>query len=49
LASFFISKEVTQIDPVIYEEDDLIENNSSIPSIGAFFISKEITTINPLI
>lgn len=49
LASFFISKEVTQIDSVIYEEDDLIENNSSIPSIGTFFISKEITTINPLI
>jgi phage tail P2-like protein len=49
LGSFFISKEVTQIDSVIYEEDDLIEDNSSIPMIGTFFISKEITTINPLI
>lgn len=49
LASFFISKEVTSIDPVIYDEDDLIEDNSSIPMIGTFFISKEITTINPLV
>ena len=49
LASFFISKELTQIDSVIYDEDDLIEDNSLIPMIGTFFISKEITTINPLI
>ena len=31
------------------DEDDLIEDNSSIPMIGTFFISKEITTINPLV
>ena len=48
LATFFISKEVTSIDPIIYDQDDLIEDNSSIPTIGTFFISKEITTINQL-
>ena len=49
LGSFFVSKEVTSIDTIVYTEDDLIEDDSSIPMIGTFFISKEITTINPLI
>ncbi len=41
LASFFISKEVTAIDPVIYETDDLIIDESLIPILGTFFLSQK--------
>lgn len=48
LASFFISKDITEIKPKEFDDEFLI-NESSIPYLGTFFISKEITTINPLI
>lgn len=48
LGSIILSKEVTQIDPVIYDADDELRNQSENPVIGAFIIAKEITTIYPL-
>lgn len=48
LGSIIISKEVTQIDPVIYDADDELQNQSESPAIGAFILTKEITTIYPL-
>ena len=48
LGSIIISKEVTQIDPVIYDVDDELQNQSESPAIGAFILTKEITTIYPL-
>lgn len=45
-----ISKEITPLPPVIFDHDDeLINQNLTMPVIGTFLISKEIITINPLI
>lgn len=45
-----ISKEITPLPPVIFDQDDeLINQNLAMPAIGTFLISKEIITINPLI
>ena len=42
---FFISKEITDIRPIIYDQDDeLINSRMGMPTIGTFVISKEITT-----
>ena len=49
LLSIFISKEMTLINPVIYEDDDQVNNSSLNPIIGTFILSKEITTINQLV
>ena len=48
IGSVIISKEVTSLNPVIFDHDDELENESSIPIVGTFFITKEITTIYPL-
>lgn len=48
LGSIIISKEVTSLDPVIFDSDDELQNQSENPVIGAFVITKEITTIYPL-
>jgi len=48
LGSVTVSKEITTLSPVIYDIDDEVINQSSMPFIGTFFISKEITTIHPL-
>lgn len=48
IGSVIISKEVTSLDPVIFDHDDELENQSDAPTLGAFFITKEITTIYPL-
>ena len=48
LGSIIISKEVTRLDPVIFDSDDELQNQSENPVIGAFVITKEITTIYPL-
>jgi phage tail P2-like protein len=45
-----ISKEITPLPPVIFDQDDeLINQSLAMPVIGTFLISKEITTINPLV
>ena len=48
IGSVIISKEVTSLDPVIFNSDDELQNQSENPSVGTFFITKEITTIYPL-
>ncbi len=48
IASIIISKEVTSLNPVIFDHDEELENQSDAPTLGAFFITKEITTIYPL-
>ena len=48
IGSIIISKEVTSFNPVIFDHDDKLENQSDAPTFGAFFITKEITTIYPL-
>ncbi len=48
IGSIIISKEVTSLNPVIFDHDDELENQSDAPTLGAFFITKEITTIYPL-
>ncbi len=48
IGSIIISKEVTSLNPVIFDHDDELENESDAPTLGAFFITKEITTIYPL-
>jgi len=48
IGSIIISKEVTSLNPVIFDHDDELENESPAPTLGAFFITKEITTIYPL-
>ncbi len=48
IGSLIISKEVTSLNPVIFDHDDELENESPAPTLGAFFITKEITTIYPL-
>ncbi len=48
IGSIIISKEVTSLNPVIFDHDDELENESDAPILGAFFITKEITTIYPL-
>jgi len=47
IGSIIISKEVTSLNPVIFDHDDELENQSDAPTLGAFFITKEITTIYP--
>lgn len=47
IGSIIISKEVTLLNPVIFDHDDELENQSDAPTLGAFFITKEITTIYP--
>jgi len=45
-----VSKEMTPLPPVIFDQDDeLINQSLAMPVIGTFLISKEITTINPLV
>jgi len=48
IGSIIISKEVTALNPVIFDHDDELENESDAPIMGAFLITKEITTIYPL-
>lgn len=48
IGSFIISKEVTSLEPVIFDSDDYLINESPAPILGSFLISKEITVINPL-
>ena len=48
IGSIIISKEVTSLNPVIFDHDDELENQSDAPIMGAFLITKEITTIYPL-
>ena len=48
IGSVIISKEVTSLNPVIFDHDDNLENQSDAPTLGTFFITKEITTIYPL-
>ena len=48
IGTIIISKEVTSLNPVIFDHDDELENQSDAPNLGAFFITKEITTIYPL-
>ena len=48
IGSIIISKEVTSLNPVIFDHDDELENESPAPILGTFFITKEITTIYPL-
>jgi phage tail P2-like protein len=48
IGTIIISKEVTSLNPVIFDHDDELENQSDAPILGAFFITKEITTIYPL-
>ncbi len=48
IGSIIISKEVTSLNPVIFDHDEELENQSDAPTLGAFFITKEITTIYPL-
>ena len=48
IGSIIISKEVTSLNPVIFDHDDELENESPAPTLGTFFITKEITTIYPL-
>ena len=48
IGTIIISKEVTSLNPVIFDHDDNLENQSDAPTLGAFFITKEITTIYPL-
>ena len=47
IGSMIISKEVTSLEPVIFDHDDELENESAAPIVGAFLITKEITTIYP--
>ena len=48
IGTIIISKEVTSLNPVIFDHDDNLENQSDSPTLGTFFITKEITTIYPL-
>lgn len=48
VGSFIISKEITSLEPVIFDSDDYLINESPAPILGSFLISKEITVINPL-
>lgn len=48
IGSIILSKEVTSLEPVIFDHDDELENESDAPIMGAFLITKEITTIYPL-
>ena len=48
IGSLIISKEVTALNPVIFDHDDELENESPAPTLGTFIITKEITTIYPL-
>ena len=48
IGTIIISKEVTSLNPVIFDHDDELENQSDAPILGTFFITKEITTIYPL-
>lgn len=48
IGTIIISKEVTSLNPVIFDHDDELENESPAPTLGVFFITKEITTIYPL-
>lgn len=48
IGSVILSKEVTSLDPVIFNSDDELQNQSENPSVGTFFLTKEITTIYPL-
>ncbi len=48
IGTIIISKEVTSLNPVIFDHDDNLENQSDAPTLGTFFITKEITTIYPL-
>ena len=48
IGSIIISKEITSLNPAIFDHDDELENQSDAPTFGAFFITKEITTIYPL-
>lgn len=48
IGSVIISKEVTSLNPVIFDHDDELENESPALIVGTFFITKEITTIYPL-
>lgn len=48
IGSLILSKEVTSLDPVIFDSDDELQNQSENPSVGTFFLTKEITTIYPL-
>ena len=48
LGSAMLSKEITTLDHVVYDSDDELNNQSSMPFVGTFLISKEITTIYPL-
>jgi len=48
IGSIIISKEVTSLNPMIFDHDDELEDQSDAPTLGAFFITKEITTIYPL-
>ena len=48
IGTIIISKEVTSLNPVIFDHDDELENQSDAPTLGTFFITKEITTIYPL-
>lgn len=47
IGSLILSKEVTSLNPVIFDHDDELENESPAPTVGTFFITKEITTIHP--
>ncbi len=47
IGSIIISKEVTSLNPVIFDHDDELETQSDTPTLGVFFITKEITTIYP--
>ena len=47
IGSLIISKEVTSLNPVVYDYDDELTNESPAPILGTFFITKEITTIYP--
>jgi phage tail P2-like protein len=48
IGTIIISKEITSLNPVIFDHDDELENQSDAPTLGTFFITKEITTIYPL-
>ena len=48
IGTIIISKEVTSLNPVIFDHDDNLENQSDAPTLGTFFITKEITMIYPL-
>ena len=49
MGSAMISKEITPLPQFIYENDDEIENVSSMPLIASSFFVKELATVNPVI